>query len=178
MINRANRNPGAERDSIKGIKIMKSVNNIKRELEDRGDFKATTVADMIDSLQLNGASREDIAAEVEDMGGWGKHAAQELRGPNKKAELKTEKAKHTPGPWRLEKYEDRMQIQKPSGVNIATVHIWDDAVLIAAAPELLEALKHAAKIINGEWGHDLSEGSMSGVPQDIRAAIAKAENRE
>jgi hypothetical protein len=96
----------------------------------------------------------------------------------------------TPGPWRIENGTEIVGARY-----VANVCKWDitgaagqyakveaglkaerlaNAALIAAAPELLAALEHAAKIINGEWGHDLSEGSMSGVPQDIRAAIAKA----
>ena len=56
-------------------------------------------------------------------------------------------AKHTPGPWSYEKATKTIRA-KPSNYWIATMDSWDGAVnheanaqLIAAAPDLLEALR-------------------------------------
>ena len=92
-------------------------------------------------------------------------------------------SRHTPGPWSLEHIDgetyrviDAMDMQELS--RIATVHFHDDAVgetkanacLIAAAPELLEALRIARDHI------DMAalEISHCKYAERIRAAIAKA----
>lgn len=63
-------------------------------------------------------------------------------------------AKHTPGPWRLHK-RFTFNVEGPDGRTIARVN-WDDetydeaianANLIAAAPDLLAAVKEAVEII-------------------------------
>ena len=86
--------------------------------------------------------------------------------------------KHTPGPWDYRKL--------PSGAYIV-FHTYDkptagfiyqepNARLIAAAPELLEALKQALDALGGNDPNDLSfEDDICGY---IRAAIYKAEGRE
>lgn len=85
-------------------------------------------------------------------------------------------SKHTPGPWFYESgyvcaemYRERRQIERPS-----IVHVWDtissdeavgNALLIAAAPELLKACE--AALPHHQGGH-------SEVGRLLRAAIAKA----
>lgn len=90
--------------------------------------------------------------------------------------------KHTPGPWVKDRHG---QLRSPQGKQVG---VWDagiawvqrdeeseaNARLIAAAPDLLEALKQA--VDREEYGKE--EGDE--VPQwllDARAAIAKAEGR-
>ncbi len=58
----------------------KTVSAVLRDLRNQGDFKASTVADMIEAMQDNGSKKSDIAEEVKDMGVWGKYAAAELSG--------------------------------------------------------------------------------------------------
>lgn len=78
-------------------------------------------------------------------------------------------SKHTPGPWRVEVHQATTTIESKH-FTIASDVCNDDAPLIAAAPELLEALKqvlaHHGYI---EGGPDFS---------DAWKAIAKAEGRE
>ena len=94
-------------------------------------------------------------------------------------------AKHTPGPWRATMGTSQMS---DPGTTIYHQGRWGvysdadshgdqeaDARLIAAAPELLEALKHCEDVfmrheINRVDGEQISELALS----VIRAAIAKA----
>ena len=97
-----------------------------------------------------------------------------------KKEITTEKAKHTPGPWtyccdsghsskclRGVRHSKKAAVHGgPDNRTIAShVESYDDARLIAAAPELLEALK--ALLI-----HDDIE-----TREHAREAIAKAEGK-
>lgn len=86
--------------------------------------------------------------------------------------------KHTPGPWRVVPTgAGNVLIQSDSvSQTVATVHGAEQAAnarLIAAAPELLEALQLAVGIIENHP----AMGAMA-VPPSFRAAIAKAEGRE
>jgi hypothetical protein len=100
-------------------------------------------------------------------------------------------AKHTPGPWELEAFKvDGMllfQITAPNGSGPGGNLILDDASiegetdeeqianarLIAAAPELLEALKRMDHTLTAHGHVD----SGTGLHSLIIAAIAKAEGR-
>ena len=86
---------------------------------------------------------------------------------------------HTKGPWTVESLVDGYDIQAPeAGCFVATASdpemVWGavtrkgDAHLIAAAPELLEALENLLKVYEGEGGTQHHAGDMA------RAAIAKA----
>ena len=83
---------------------------------------------------------------------------------------------HTPGPWRV---EIRRTASMPWWhINTATVHgeitvntSEDDARLIAAAPELLEALQLAVNLLSDYSGDEASD-----IPS-LLAVIAKAEGR-
>lgn len=82
--------------------------------------------------------------------------------------------KHTPGPWARHDTDDYAEIHPVSGRQrsaIALVGRAEDANLIAAAPDMLEAL-HAAEVVLSQEG---KEGSL--VLMGARAAIAKAEGR-
>lgn len=112
-------------------------------------------------------------------------------------------AKHTPGPWNVSPYGVGFEIDAANGQSIAqaqqiaqTKKPEDhnerkaNARLIAAAPELLEALQVAVEAmeqdwhqIDGEWGPimeefgDLEGAILAGKAPEIakaRAAIAKA----
>ena len=93
---------------------------------------------------------------------------------------------HTPGPWAVFTTEDEWGCDTFVGTLTDTLfdvrpwkgHSWQEAnaSLIAAAPDLLEALRGAAdmldRIATGEdWG------AIEEQIQDARAAIAKAEGR-
>lgn len=104
-------------------------------------------------------------------------------------------AKFTAGPWVAREYNiyaDEIQIVANDGVYVASVDVdgqqgmaaWSeiqaDAHLIAAAPEMYEALIAARKhIVDGFRNicHDFPESRMAGVTQ-IDAAIAKARGEQ
>lgn len=90
-------------------------------------------------------------------------------------------SKHTPGPWKVDKYIDS---GKPSlsvsanGSEVAQASSWAgdgadeagaNARLIAAAPELLEACREAKEVLD-----DLPCGAAEALKK-IDAAISKAE---
>ena len=93
-------------------------------------------------------------------------------------------SKHTPGPWEVVELVDGYDIRSPeSRCRIATASdpeaVWgavlreEDACLIAAAPDLLEALEKLVSLIDaGEGTWTLEE------QQKARAAIAKAKGQE
>ena len=77
--------------------------------------------------------------------------------------------KHTPGPWKIGAYESgEMAVDGPNGEEITGFVKQEDAVLIAAAPELLDALKEMLSVY---VGHPNNDGPVS---TKARAAIAKA----
>ena len=89
-------------------------------------------------------------------------------------------SKHTPGPWIVYEFVDGYDIRAPEAeCYVATASdpeaVWgaigreEDACLIAAAPDLLEALEKLVSLIDaGEGTWTLEE------QQKARAAIAKA----
>lgn len=106
--------------------------------------------------------------------------------------------KHTPGPWRLEKGKFDWQLYGNDGYNISSFNIYDaeiedepelekaNAQLIAAAPEMLEALKEARNAIDMLFTKLVNETdatfypSKSGKPWEaivkINEAIKKVDN--
>lgn len=94
---------------------------------------------------------------------------------------------HTLGPWKVNFAQHRGDYSidnNNSSVEIARTSNRDDARLIAAAPELLEALKSAVARLDG---HERDEDSDDDCPRcgkytvmlgGLRAVIAKAEGRE
>lgn len=102
------------------------------------------------------------------------------------------KVGHTPGPWTA--YVDGTIRRKAADPALAIIPgLYDNrigkrpfdeanATLIAAAPELLEALRLVAKIMR--FGEKVTLGELGGMAHDLRhasgdikAAIAKAEGR-
>jgi hypothetical protein len=92
-------------------------------------------------------------------------------------------SKHTPGPWIVYEFVDGYDIRAPEAeCYVATASdpeaVWgaigreEDAYLIAAAPELLEALENLLKVHEGEGGTQYNAADMA------RAAIAKAKGEE
>lgn len=90
-------------------------------------------------------------------------------------------SKHTPGPWRTDLYDGTLVID-PDGVPVATTTgdyesadeyavMEADALLIAAAPDLLEALIDLAGAGAEAWGEDRP------CVRIARAAIAKAKGQ-
>jgi hypothetical protein len=77
---------------------------------------------------------------------------------------------HTPGPWRIGAYESgQMAVDGANGEQVTGFIAPSDAILIAAAPELLEALRN---IVSASLRHGLEESDF--VVEQARAAIAKA----
>lgn len=88
---------------------------------------------------------------------------------------------HTPGPWHLVETEPGIDAEMDVFVTVpryaggtalvARVMHADDALVIAAAPELLAALQMVARI----WSHDQTANAAPDSPLAIvRAAIDKA----
>ncbi len=73
-------------------------------------------------------------------------------------------AQHTRAPWVAHQLKSQTGIYDESGNRIASALYVADARLIAAAPELLEALQSMVKVLGGGGP----------VTQAARAAIAKA----
>lgn len=96
-------------------------------------------------------------------------------------------AKHTPGPWFARPEDDssgRFEVKDESGAWVARVHFRNgpddgegasNAALIAAAPGMLEALRHVERLLlHGENPGENGEGYAAHLDA-VRAAIAKAE---
>jgi hypothetical protein len=82
--------------------------------------------------------------------------------------------KHTPGPWVV---AEEAKIKHPQGTFIAQAQYWPDAYLIAAAPELLEALKSLLWYV-GQLEMLVYSADDAGEHEEVAkacAAIAKAE---
>lgn len=93
---------------------------------------------------------------------------------------------HTPGPWTLgEKRDSCRRVNDPEGFGIVSVIATDEqseanAALIAAAPELLAALRKLEALVDG-WENTLTEKAGAVVSAHLataRAAIAKAEGQK
>ena len=82
-------------------------------------------------------------------------------------------AKHTPGPWSALKSRTLINIKGPNGEQITQVSAKNaaDAHLIAAAPELLEALREFCAVC------PLGTVGVARAFQKASAVIAKAEGR-
>lgn len=88
-------------------------------------------------------------------------------------------AKHTPGPWTIEKTSDGYGVRAPQWGYVAIHHSsglphWEEGqaanrLLIAAAPDLLEASQWAANYID-----TIIDPNALRVLASLRAAIAKA----
>lgn len=85
------------------------------------------------------------------------------------------KAKHTPGPWKIDYgYNRSINFIGPCVPDQYAGSSWlavkeEDAILIAAAPDLLDALKGMLEVFGDEFGM-----GDSSVCDDARAAISKA----
>lgn len=78
---------------------------------------------------------------------------------------------HTPGPWRL---SESNTIWGRNEEYIAEVNDMDDAIIIAAAPEMLKALKGVISHNNAlKPGYKLSYSLIA----HVQEAIAKAEGK-
>jgi hypothetical protein len=76
--------------------------------------------------------------------------------------------KHTKGPWLVHYDEPMAVIADEEGDDIAEVYNTDDAQLMAAAPELLEALERLIDLVLiGRWD------KLEDATEHARVAIAK-----
>jgi hypothetical protein len=88
-------------------------------------------------------------------------------------------AEYTPGPWKIGAYESgKMAVDGANGEELTGFIEPADAILIAAAPDLLEAAKLALQSAES-WIHDQLDGtslleSALAELEPVRAAIAKA----
>jgi len=88
---------------------------------------------------------------------------------------------HTPGPWEYSKgtspHHQTVIYAEESGRNIAVTYNdegWRNAALIAAAPEMMEALREIAGLLSGA-----TCSTSEGIALDCAlAAIDKAEGRD
>jgi hypothetical protein len=80
------------------------------------------------------------------------------------------RGQHTPGPWTIQSHENRLYVG-PVEIGGEEDEDLANACLIAAAPDLLAALRKAADYM-GEMYHPAD------VLEEARAAIAKATGRE
>ena len=84
-------------------------------------------------------------------------------------------SKHTPGPWAVEelkhRYRLRCSIEATDGSLVGESYEEKNAHLIAAAPELLDALCYLLEASSGQGPHEQWLAAMD----QARAAIAKAE---
>lgn len=97
------------------------------------------------------------------------------------SEVKEVNTKHTPGPWSLISVEGKLCpagkgqmsiltiVTEDDGTKFACVYEPEDAHLIAAAPDMLEALKLAVDQLERLGSDGLASGAL--------AAIAKAEGQ-
>jgi hypothetical protein len=81
---------------------------------------------------------------------------------------------HTPGPWIVSEYMDdgRLGVLSPQNEILCAVSTGlrePDAKLIAAAPEMAEALQRALN-----WLASYPGGNAEGAYNEVRAALAKA----
>jgi len=82
--------------------------------------------------------------------------------------------KHTPGPWNVL----GQLICDPHGVAIAHVYSPSDAALIAAAPDVLAALKDALRSARHDFdAGEKGEAEFRSAYSEQFAAIAKAEGK-
>lgn len=94
--------------------------------------------------------------------------------------------KHTPGPWEA---VDRLTVRSAYVMGDRNKAGWEvarlpesalagDSALIAAAPDLLEALREAELVLAEKLRRLGADPNVSPTTHRIRAAIAKAEGRE
>jgi hypothetical protein len=78
---------------------------------------------------------------------------------------------HTPGPWKIGAYESgQVAVDRANGTEVTGFIDPADAQLIAAAPDLLDALRQVVAVYDGNH-----VGHIVGMSFDkARAAIAKA----
>lgn len=96
-------------------------------------------------------------------------------------------AKHTPGPWRVHHDEDdeecwvELDDNEPGHAIVAVVEEQDESVanahLIAAAPDLLEALKAAKQFLSIDISRGPASNGWVNTVDMVNAAIAKAEGQ-
>lgn len=83
-------------------------------------------------------------------------------------------SKHTPGPWHYYKCQCKNPVCNQHTISVQRSVGFEeaDARLIAAAPEMLEALRAMLEV----WGEDSAYGHASA--EKARAAIAKVEGEK
>ncbi len=85
------------------------------------------------------------------------------------------KTKFTPGPWKIGAYESgRMAVDGANGEEVTGYIDIEDAHLIAAAPELYEALKELCRYAEDSDGCQYGTLSTKLVKDIANAALAKA----
>ncbi len=91
--------------------------------------------------------------------------------------------KHTPGPWKVVKLESCLTVKGPEGCRVASLFMPREemneanARLIAAAPDMLAALRGAANHLQACQQGELTRPFTSASLPLVLKAIAKAEGR-
>ena len=100
--------------------------------------------------------------------------------------MSTEAMKYTPGPWYIDPIKAhangnrRIMSEQCTPVAVVPEHLAADARLIAAAPDLLEALKEATTALEWHWERianraaPVHETAIQEAYNQARATIAKA----
>lgn len=84
--------------------------------------------------------------------------------------------KHTPGPWMVSN-TDRWNIVDAKGIKLCDCYFSNDVPIVAAAPDMLEALKETKYRL--EYGDFYKTSPLLGAIIDqIKSAIAKAEGKQ
>lgn len=78
---------------------------------------------------------------------------------------------HTPGPWKIVDYGTQQKYIEGGDREIGKAWLIEDARLIAAAPDLLHALRELLRDV--DEAEEIGQGTYTAA----RAAIAKAEGR-
>ncbi len=92
--------------------------------------------------------------------------------------------KHTPGPWEcnqseIDAHSSLIEIRGLNGAYTITKDVgWQNARLIACAPELLEACKWFISEWNDTMAADFTGSPLETVADKCRAAIFKAEGQQ
>lgn len=88
-------------------------------------------------------------------------------------------SKHTPGPWSLAEADSTIPIRDAEGHTVASIRYrerdFSDACLIAAAPDMYEAL---SRLLGYAEDAAAERDERPGAIDAARAALAKAEGRQ
>lgn len=82
--------------------------------------------------------------------------------------------KHTPGPWSCHAHFEPPRVMNGDDITVASVPVWADARLIAAAPKLLSLVQ---QFIAADAGFDIQRNAsdLREIKAEARALLAEIE---